>query len=99
MDIAYSTTDLIINSGGTKDTFYCPSDTTKNADMAVVWCYGMNVPSFDTRSDSMTEPETNRDSIYRVTSYFWMLDTKRGRNEEILRTPKKKWVKAVRAWA
>jgi prepilin-type N-terminal cleavage/methylation domain-containing protein/prepilin-type processing-associated H-X9-DG protein len=94
-DIAYSTSDFIIRTGGSKDTFYCPSDRSKNADMAIVWCFTQDPRPYTARSDSITEPTTNRDNYYRVTSYFWMMDTKTGRTQQPRGTPTKKWVKTL----
>jgi prepilin-type N-terminal cleavage/methylation domain-containing protein len=93
-DIAYSTSDYIIRTGGSRETFYCPSDPSKRPDMAIVWQYGQN-PPIDARSENVTEPQTNRDSYYRVTSYFWMMDTRNGRNLHPQGTPKKDWVKSL----
>ena len=77
-DIAYSTTDYIIATGGDRRTFYCPSDITKNPDMAILWQFGQN-PPVNARPDSVDEPETNRNGYYRVTGYFWLMDTQAGR--------------------
>lgn len=74
-DIAYSTTDYIIATGGDRHTFYCPSDKSKNGDMAIVWQFGSN-PPYGARIEEVKEPTTNRDSYYRVTSYFWIMDVK-----------------------
>ncbi len=80
-DIAYSTTDYILATGGDRQTFYCPADPTKNGDMAVVWQYGSN-PPFNARIEEVPEPTTGRDEYYRVTSYFWLMDTKNGRSDD-----------------
>lgn len=77
-DIAYSTTDYIIGTGGDRRTFYCPSDISKNGNMAIVWQYGQN-PPYGARPDSVEERKDNRDSLYRVTSYFWIMDAKNPR--------------------
>jgi len=77
-DIAYSTTDYILATGGDRQTFYCPSDLSKNGDMAIVWQYGQDPPA-SASVDQVAEPETGRSSIYRVTSYFWLMDTQSGR--------------------
>ena len=79
-DIAYSTTDYIIATGGDRHTFYCPSDKSKNGDMAVVWQFGSN-PPFGARIEDVLEPERDRDRYYRVTSYFWIMDTKTPRTD------------------
>jgi len=94
-DIAYSTTDFIINSGGSRDTFYCPADPTKNGDMSILWQFGQN-PAFGTPVGDVVEPTTGRNNLYRVTSYFWMMDIEIGRTADPLYepgTPVKRWVK------
>jgi len=93
-DIAYSTTDYIIATGGDKYTFYCPSDPTKTPEMAILWQFSQNLP-FGTAPDTVSEPKTNRNQYYRVTSYFWMMDTTAGRPYQPQGTPKKSWVKTL----
>ncbi len=93
-DVSYSTTDYIIASGGSRDTFYCPSDPLKTPDMACLWQFSQNIP-FGTKPDEISEPTTNRDQHYRVTGYFWMLDTQSGRNVEPVGEPVKHWVKTL----
>lgn len=93
-DIAYSTTDYIIRTGGERNTFYCPADPTKNGDMAILWQYSSN-PPYGSTPDTVREPTQNRDGYYRVTSYFWMMDTQIGRTNEPLGTPPKRWVKSL----
>ena len=91
-DIAYSTTDYIMETGGEKDTFYCPSDPLKKPDMACLWQFSQNLP-FAASPDSVPEPHVDRDQYYRVTSYFWMMDTVAGRSDQPEGTPQKRWVK------
>ncbi len=98
-DIAYSTTDYIIGTGGDRKTFYCPSDITKNPNMAILWQYSQN-PPFSARPDSVDEPKTGRDNLYRVTGYFWLMDTKTGRGNTDASKPRGvpsywKWPKTV----
>ena len=93
-DIAYSTTDYIMDTGGDKRTFYCPADPTKKPEKAIFWQYGQN-PDIGSDSDWVVEPQTGRGNLYRVTSYFWMMDTVQGRTEELQGTPTKKWVKML----
>jgi len=95
-DIAYSTTDYIIATGGDRHTFYCPADPTKNGDMAIVWQYGSN-PPYGARIEEVPERETDRDSIYRVTSYFWIMDAKNNpRTDRPLGVPDSwKWPKTL----
>jgi prepilin-type N-terminal cleavage/methylation domain-containing protein/prepilin-type processing-associated H-X9-DG protein len=80
-DIAYSTTDYIIATGGDRHTFYCPADTTKNGDMAIVWQYSSN-PPLGAHIEDVPETKTGRDNAYRVTSYFWLMETKKPRPPE-----------------
>jgi prepilin-type N-terminal cleavage/methylation domain-containing protein/prepilin-type processing-associated H-X9-DG protein len=96
-DIAYSTTDYIIRTGGDRRTFYCPADTSKNGDMAIVWQYSTN-PPFGSRPEQVAEPETGRNNLYRVTSYFWIMDTSNpgGRTDRPLGMPESwKWPKTL----
>ncbi len=96
-DIAYSTTDFILSSGGSRDTFYCPSDLSKNGDMSIVWQFGQS-PNYGASIEEVEEPETGRDGLYRVTSYFWLMDTQAGRGGHPIYEPgttKKKWVKSL----
>jgi len=93
-DISYSTTDYIIATGGDKHTFYCPSDPLKTPDMAILWQFTQNLP-FGTAPDSVPEPTTGRDGHFRVTGYFWMMDTANGRSYHPEGTPKKDWVKTL----
>ncbi len=93
-DVAYSTTDYIIATGGDRHTFYCPCDLSKNGDLAIVWNFSDNVASARMRPDRIHEPQTGRDNLYRVTGYFWMLDTQAGRDpKRLLGRPNKVWVK------
>jgi len=99
-DACYVTTDYIIASGATRDTFYCPGDPTKNGDMAVLWNFGFDIPSFDTPPEHIEdrEPKEYEERLdkYRVTSYFWMMDTIDGRpTDYLLNYPEKHWVKTL----
>ena len=93
-DIAYSTSDYIMATGGQRETFYCPSDPLKKPDMACLWQFSQNLP-FETPIGQVPEPVSNRGSYYRVTSYFWMMDTVNGRQDPPGGTPKKRWVKTL----
>ncbi|MBN2132971.1 MAG: type II secretion system protein [Sedimentisphaerales bacterium] len=90
-DIAYSTSDYIMDTGGSRETFYCPGDPLKRPDMACLWQFTQNLP-FDTVIGEVDEPQQNRGDYYRVTSYFWLMDTAEGR-PELRGTGNKKWVK------
>lgn len=95
-DIAYSTTDYIIATGGTRETFYCPSDSSKTPEMACLWQFTQNLP-FHTEIGQVEEPKDNREGQFRVTGYFWMMDTKNGRTyqPQSETAPRKKWVKTL----
>jgi prepilin-type N-terminal cleavage/methylation domain-containing protein/prepilin-type processing-associated H-X9-DG protein len=93
-DIAYSTTDFIIKTGGERVTFYCPADSSKKPDMAILWQFSQNLPC-NARSGDTPEPGTNRNSNYRVTGYFWLMDTQQGRSPRPAGTPQKNWVKST----
>lgn len=94
-DVAYATTDFILASGGSRETFYCPSDPSKNGDMCIVWQYGQD-PKINLSVEEVDESSvSDRTSTYRVTSYFWMMDTEASNREDPIYepgTPSKKWV-------
>ncbi len=90
-DISYSTTDYIIATGGDRRTFYCPTDPSKTPDMANLWQFSQNAP-ITANPDTFDEPKTGRENQFRVTGYFWMMDTRNGRNYHPEGTPKKDWV-------
>ena len=90
-DVAYSTTDYIIATGGDKHTFYCPADPTKTADMMNLWQFSQNA-SPEAKPGDIAEPKTNRSQQFRVTGYFWMMDTENGRSYQPEGIPEKKWV-------
>jgi prepilin-type N-terminal cleavage/methylation domain-containing protein/prepilin-type processing-associated H-X9-DG protein len=96
-DIAYSTTDYIIQTGGSRQTFYCPCDTTKNGDMAIVWQFtNQPPPTYGAKPDQVAEPKERRNQYYRVTSYFWLMDTIAGRGDTPEGVPASwKWPKTV----
>jgi prepilin-type N-terminal cleavage/methylation domain-containing protein len=94
-DIAYSTTDFIMRkTGSERDIFYCPADHTKNGDMAICWQFSQDPPRGAT-PDQVKEPITGRNLLYRVTGYFWMMDTEPPRTFHPEGTPKKDWVKTL----
>lgn len=77
-DISYSTTDYIISKGADRRTFYCPADPTKNGNFTGCWQYTEAFAAsrpYKGNSEHYPEPTTNRRAYYRVTSYFWMMDT------------------------
>jgi prepilin-type N-terminal cleavage/methylation domain-containing protein len=90
-DVAYSTTDYIIATGGEKHTFYCPADPTKTADMMNLWQFSQNA-SPEAKPGDIPEPQSNRAQQFRVTGYFWMMDTENGRSYQPEGVPEKKWV-------
>ena len=67
-DLSYWTTDVLIETGCDKYTFYCPSDPFRRPDDERLWSY-TSYPS--------EEPDdiNARKTSYRVTNYFWMVDT------------------------
>ncbi|HNY80048.1 MAG: type II secretion system protein [Sedimentisphaerales bacterium] len=98
-DVSYFTSDFILRSGATRDIFYCPADLSKNADMSIVWQYGQD-PPYGTPIQHVDEAAvTNRTGTYRVTSYFFMMDTEAGRAGDHplyeQGTEPKKWVKTL----
>jgi prepilin-type N-terminal cleavage/methylation domain-containing protein/prepilin-type processing-associated H-X9-DG protein len=105
-DIAYTTTDLIMDYGGDPKTFYCPSDSTKSPEMFIMWNFGqahLGSPYWDgnvtvaTRVGTYPEPDDPavRRDCFRVTSYFWLLDMDipGGRPGQILGDPPREWLR------
>ena len=92
-DISYSFTDYVIETGGTKYTFYCPStpDKEANADCPRFWQY---YQWWQDRRRTVIEPEPQeksfRESNYRGVQYLWFLDA--FDRPEPVGAPKKKWV-------
>ncbi|MCF7958944.1 MAG: type II secretion system GspH family protein [Phycisphaerae bacterium] len=92
-DISYATTDFIIKNGGDKKTFYCPSEPIKNAeDTAAWWQHSQNVP-LNSKFTDVPEPTTNRGNYYRVTGYFWLMDSVAGKNAPPAGTPPRIWLR------
>jgi len=90
-DVSYATTDYIIATGGDRRTFYCPTDPTKTPDMANLWQFSQNAP-ISANPDMFDEPATGRENQFRVTGYFWMMDTRNGRSYHPEGIPEKDWV-------
>ena len=74
-DVAYATTDKIINyGGGDKHSFYCPS-TKKwydGGDNPLYWQWSQSWPTGEIYYGP--EPTTDRENYYRVLGYFWMME-------------------------
>lgn len=73
-DVSFFTTDLVMNNGGDGQTFYCPSEKTKNCDKPELWQFSLiygNIPPL-----MIEEPadDAQRKQQFRVTGYFWLLD-------------------------
>ena len=98
-DISYWTTDLILASGGDKGVFYCPNNRQMNPDEDIWWRW-YEVATTGTLTLSKPEPTAlaDRQSHYRVSSYFFILETFRYyQTPSIPRppltgTPRKQWV-------
>ncbi len=83
-DIAYSTADYIIKTGGDRKTFYCPSDKTKTPEMSHRWQYTQFEASHMAPSTrDLSEEGVDKLLNHRVTGYFWLIDTYQGRVESI----------------
>ena len=59
--------------------------------MANLWQFSQNAP-IGADPDSFKEPRTNRENEFRVTGYFWMMDTRSGRGYHPEGKPEKDWV-------
>jgi len=76
-DISYTTSDLIIKSGGDRHTFYCPSNKIQKADDPRFWqftqCVNGDITDYSRIQDE--PPTIDRDVYYRVAGYNWLMDT------------------------
>ena len=73
-DVSYTTSDAVMETGGDRDTFYCPSDPVQDASDPRLWQFTqgpMNPasPPFDSLIKGVA-----RDVHYRIGSYFWIMD-------------------------
>ena len=94
-DVAYSTTDYIMEMGGDKDTFYCPSEPTKNADKPENWQYSQTYGSNPPKEVPEPVGYDARHGEFRVTGYFWMMDTEDGRNYQPQGLPEREWIRTL----
>ncbi|MBN1817804.1 MAG: type II secretion system protein [Sedimentisphaerales bacterium] len=100
-DVSFYTTDLVINNGGSKYTFYCPSDPTKGPDKPELWQYSLIYGQAGPPFHEEVEPDwvSGRKSNFRVTGYFWMLDMAPGSTAtkafQIQGTPKRQWLQKM----
>ena len=92
-DVSFFTTDLVMDCGGDRDTFYCPSDPTKNADKPELWqfslIYGNIPPIMVVEPTSIAERKQN----FRVTSYYWLLDMQTGGRSGMIGTQPSQWLR------
>jgi len=95
---SYFLTDYILASGGSKDTFYCPScpDRTKNADNPRLW--QLSQWWYDRRTSILDDEPTSveqRKLYYRVTGYFWLMECDPKWRFPQEGKPTKQWVKKL----
>lgn len=85
-DVAYSTTDYVLKTGGEPEMFYCPLEGVKNPDDDIFWrateCWRYNARDLGCRPEPESYPVwldppgitvNNRDTFFRITGYFWLL--------------------------
>lgn len=82
-DISYKTTDYIIETGGSRDTFYCPTgqgdpEIAYYWQTANVWALGTPYRVAWDAPSTAPEPESGRENLYRISDYFWLMDTVTG---------------------
>jgi len=80
-DISYFSTDSIINNGGTKKIFRCPSNQV-NTSKENYWRYSEYSNFFGNGIDT-PEPtsDSDRQKHWRVVSYCYLMETSRGRGD------------------
>lgn len=77
VDINYATTDLIISTGGSKYTFFCPLEKIKSGDLNFLWRYSEPGTAYNTATlaniQSDEAPDLNRMASIRVVGYMCLL--------------------------
>lgn len=80
-DISYRTSDYIIEAGGDRRTFFCPSDKTQSPDDDRTWRWTESAGRGGTAPDSSTpEPTTNRENYFRNIGFVYLADAVPTRN-------------------
>jgi prepilin-type N-terminal cleavage/methylation domain-containing protein/prepilin-type processing-associated H-X9-DG protein len=92
-DVSFFTTDLVMENGGDGDTFYCPSDPTKNCDKPELWQFSLiygDIPPM-----MVVEPTSiaARKQEFRVTGYYWLLDMQNGGRAGMIGTQPSQWLR------
>ena len=78
-DISYLATDFLMhNTGMVRETFYCPADYGKLPDDDRMWRFSESNPNVPGTPEPTTQAA--RRSNFRVTSYFYLMDTQNGRS-------------------
>jgi len=80
-DLSYFATDAVLDNGGERKLFRCPSNQT-NTDKDAYWRYAEARNFYGSGLDS-PEPEGDeeRQRHYRVTSYCYLMETKSARGD------------------
>ena len=81
-DLSYKTSNFILDNGGSKEVFYCPSNQVANYEDPRFWQYAQLVILGGSTTELNEEPPdrpagenyTLHDILYRVTSYHWLMD-------------------------
>lgn len=76
-DLSYHTTDLLEAGGATRETFYCPSHPTKQADDDRAWRYTESYPDGADAPMTRADPEPTgsaRFNHYRHTLYVYAME-------------------------
>ena len=93
-DVSFFTTDLVMEQGGDKDTFYCASDPTKKADKPELWqyslIYGTTPPVMVVEPTDITQRKQN----FRVTGYYWLLDMQNGGRAGMIGPQPSQWLRS-----
>ena len=77
-DLAYATTDFLLDNGCVKETLYCPTQVkAKSADNAICWQFYNVLPGPSNENDFKVEPTTtaDREAAFRVLGYTFIMDT------------------------
>ncbi len=93
-DVAINTVHYMLDSGMTREMFYCPSNSTHQKENDLFWEF--NNPSWDSRVQRFTNISNNS---FIVSGYCFILETTRGDRPEITRYTndpmQKEWVQST----
>lgn len=81
-DLSYKTTDYIIDVGGDRRTFFCPSDKTQKPDDERLWRWTESKANGGV-APTGPEPTKNRQDYFRNIGFVYLVDRELTRNNQM----------------